>query len=138
MNPQEVWYSNSVEPPTAVEPSSAAAPAVAPMAPAAPQAASRSVGAVWEQVREEDQPVRRLCFEEEQPHKNTFIFGAMQINSTKGIKWNEVMIDSGAGAHVCPLEYGQDYPVKPLPDQFRLVNANGSPIKTFGERWIKI
>ena len=47
------------------------------------------------------------------------------------------MIDSGAGAHVCPWKYGIEYPLNPLTENVKLVNANGSPIKCYGERWIK-
>ena len=45
------------------------------------------------------------------------------------------MIDSGAGAHVCSLDYANDYPI--ISNQHKVFNADGSSIKCYGERWVK-
>ena len=47
------------------------------------------------------------------------------------------MIDSGAGVHVCPFEYAKEYPINPVDNHLQLVNADGSPIKCYGGRWVK-
>ena len=46
------------------------------------------------------------------------------------------MYDTGAAAHVCPLNYAEEYPVLPLDGQPPLRSVSGDPLTLYGRKLV--
>ena len=61
----------------------------------------------------------------------------VEVNYVKATSSEEIMIDSGAHAHVAPADYGRQFDLQPVANEVQLYSVTGKQLKIYGMRSVE-